>query len=97
MDLFSLYVLFSHFRPRDVTLGNSFFQMWSYTRSHVCITYEKTKGKFHWEHTWFEMGKQKVQATGSARVFGYTVKRGFLNRVYGILQLKYGYSVYHVL
>ena len=26
MDLFSLYVLFSHFRPRDVTPGNSFFQ-----------------------------------------------------------------------
>ena len=28
--------------------------------------------------------------SGSARVFGYTVYRGFLNRVYGILQLKYG-------
>ena len=27
----------------------------------------------------------------SARVFGYTLYRGFLNRVYGILQLKYGY------
>ena len=35
--------------------------------------------------------------TGSARVFGYTVYRGFLNRVYGILQLKYRYSVYHFL
>ena len=35
--------------------------------------------------------------SGSARVFGYTVYRGFLNRVYGILQLKYGYSVYHFL
>ena len=34
---------------------------------------------------------------GSARVFGYTEYRGFLNRVYGILQLKYGYSVYHFL
>ena len=34
--------------------------------------------------------------TGSARVFGYTVYRGFLNRVYGIFQLKYGYLVYHV-
>ena len=33
--------------------------------------------------------------SGSARVLGYTVYRGFLNRVYGILQLKYGYSVYH--
>ena len=35
------------------------------------------------------------EKSGSARVFGYTVYRGFLNRVYGILQLKYGYSVYH--
>ena len=35
--------------------------------------------------------------SGSARVFGYTVYRGFLNRVYGILQLKYGYSVYQFL
>ena len=35
--------------------------------------------------------------SGSARVFGYRVYRGFLNRVYGILQLKYGYSVYHFL
>ena len=35
--------------------------------------------------------------SGSARVFGYTVYRGFLNRVYGILQLKHGYSVYHFL
>ena len=31
--------------------------------------------------------------SGQARVLGYTVYRGFLNRVYGILQLKYGYSV----
>ena len=35
--------------------------------------------------------------SGSARVFGYSVFRGVLNRVYGILQLKYGYSVYHFL
>ena len=38
-----------------------------------------------------------LKKSGSARVFGYTVYRGFLNRVYGILQLKYGYSVYHFL
>ena len=38
-----------------------------------------------------------LQNSGSARVLGYTVYRGFLNRVYGILQLKYGYSVYHFL
>ena len=37
------------------------------------------------------------RTSGSARVFGYTVYRSFLNRVYGILQLKYGYSVYHFL
>ena len=39
----------------------------------------------------------RIHLAGSARVFGYTVYRGFLNRVYGILQLKYGYSVYHFL
>ena len=44
-DLFSSYVLFSHFRPRDATLGKSFFQMSSYTRAHVRITYEKDKRK----------------------------------------------------
>ena len=38
-----------------------------------------------------------IHCSGSARVFEYTVYRGFLNRVYGILQLKYGYSVYHFL
>ena len=32
VDLFSLYVLFSHFRPRDGTLENCFFQM-SYARA----------------------------------------------------------------
>ena len=40
---------------------------------------------------------EKSHYSGSARVFGYTVYRGFLNRVYGILQLKYGYLVYHFL
>ena len=50
MDLFSLYVLFSHFRPRDVTPGNTFFQMSSSARAYVCIIYVKTKRKFPWEH-----------------------------------------------
>ena len=40
---------------------------------------------------------KRFSFSGSARVFGYTVYRGFLNRVYSILQLKYGYSVYHFL
>ena len=34
-DLFSLYVLFSHFRPRDATRRNSFFQMSSYARANA--------------------------------------------------------------
>ena len=38
IDLFSLYILFSHFRPRDVTLGKTFFQMSSYAREYVPIT-----------------------------------------------------------
>ena len=40
---------------------------------------------------------QSRNFTGSARVLGYSVVRGVVNRVYGILQLKYGYSVYHLL
>ena len=46
IDLFSLYVLFSHFRPRDATLGNSFFQRSSYACAHARTNYEETKGKF---------------------------------------------------
>ena len=46
IDLFSLYILLSHFRPRDATRGNSFFQMSSYARANLRITNEKTKGKF---------------------------------------------------
>ena len=33
--LFSLYVLFSYFRPRDATPENSFFQVSSYARANV--------------------------------------------------------------
>ena len=46
IDLFSLYILFSHFRPRDATRGSSFFQMSSYAHANLRITNEKTKGKF---------------------------------------------------
>ena len=62
MDLFSLYVLFSHFRPRDVTPGNTFFQMSSSARAYVCITHVKTKRNSLGNITWSEMGKQNVQA-----------------------------------
>ena len=43
IDLFSLYILFSHFRPRDATRGNSFFQMSSYARANLRITNEKKR------------------------------------------------------
>ena len=43
LDLFGLYILFSHFRPRDATQGNSFFQMSSYPRANVRITNETNK------------------------------------------------------
>ena len=46
IDLFSLYVLFSHFGPRDATPKNSFLQVSSYERANVRITCETTKGKF---------------------------------------------------
>ena len=44
MDLFSLYVLFSHFRPRGVTLGMSFSKcrlmhvhMYAYSFCYACM------------------------------------------------------------
>ena len=57
-----MYILFSHFRPRDATRGNSFFQMSSYARANLRITNEKQKENSHEGITWSEMGKQNVQA-----------------------------------
>ena len=45
IDFFSLYGLFSHFRPRDGTRGNSFFQMSSWARANVRIINEKNKSQ----------------------------------------------------
>jgi len=45
IGFFSLYVLFTQFRPFDATLGNSFFQVSSYACANVRITYEKNKRK----------------------------------------------------
>jgi len=59
IDLFSLYGSFSHFRPRDATRGNSFFQMSSYARANVRITNEKTKEKFPWGQRVVLKGKTK--------------------------------------
>ena len=69
IDLFSLYILFSHFRPRDATRGNSFFQMLSYERANLRITNEKTKGKIpmrasrglKWENKMYKLKRSIVQ------------------------------------
>ena len=70
MDLFSWYVMFSHFTPRDATRGNSLFQMSSYARANVRIKNyaranvlkKKQKANSHEGITWSEMGKQNIQA-----------------------------------
>ena len=62
MDLFSWHVLFSHFRLRAVALGNSFFQMSTYSSAYECITSEKEKEKPVGNITWSEMGRKNVQA-----------------------------------
>ena len=67
-DLFSSYVLFSHFRLRDATRGNSFFQMSSYARANVLITNEKKKKEnFHEGITWYALKSV------------YTLKRSILD------------------
>ena len=60
IDLFSLYILFSQFRPREVTLGNCFFQLPPYARAHVRMIFENTKGKFPWEYHVVWNGKTKM-------------------------------------
>ena len=62
IDLFSLYVLPSHFWQRDATRGNSFFQMVSYARANVRITNEKQKENSHEGITWSENKINNVQA-----------------------------------
>ena len=54
IDLFSLYVLFSHFRPRDATLGNSHMHVQMYA-----WLIKKAKGKFPREHHVVWNGKTK--------------------------------------
>ena len=62
INLLILCILFSHFRPRDVTLGNSFFEISSSTRAYVRIIYEKRKETLLEYITWSEMEKQNAQA-----------------------------------
>ena len=71
LSLFSLYVLLSHFRPRDVTLGKSFFQMSSYARAYVCINNKKNKRKIplrtsrgrKWENKTYKLKRSFVNFT----------------------------------
>ena len=74
IDLFGLYILFSHFRPRDATRGNSFFQMSSYARANLRITTEKTKGKFPWGHHVVWNGKTKCTSRKGLLIINYKKK-----------------------
>ena len=49
IDLFSFYVLFSHFIPRDGTPRELFLSN-VHPRARVCIIDEKPNGKFPGEH-----------------------------------------------
>ena len=58
IDLFSLYVLFSHYRSCDNTLGNHYFQISSYARAYLRIIYEKTMSQVPLGPL---LGKQNIQ------------------------------------
>ena len=80
------------------TCWESTFNLWTNNSITPCF------GPFPWwtpskclSHEIFLPKYSAYHMSGSARVFVYSVFRGVLNRVYGILQLKYGYSVYHFL
>ena len=49
IDLTSLYVLFSQYKSRSNTLGNSFFQISFYLRAHLRLTVKRQWGKFPWD------------------------------------------------
>ena len=72
--LFSLFVLFSHFRQHNDAPENFFFQMLSYARESTCICMHN-----YWNSLenipWFELGKQSIQAKKvySASYAGYTL------------------------
>ena len=50
MDLFSLYILFSHFTPCDATLGNSHMHVHMYA-----LLMKRQKENSHENITWSEM------------------------------------------
>ena len=51
IDLFSLYVLFSHFSRFDATPGNGFFQLFWCPRAYACIIYNLEILCLPWEIT----------------------------------------------
>ena len=59
--LFSLFVLFSHFRQHNSAPENFFFQMSSYARESTC-TCMHNYWNFLENITWSELGKQSIQA-----------------------------------
>ena len=67
MDLFRLYILFSHFRPRDATLEKSFFQM-------GCVM-RKGPGR---HDTWFRVICIWNHLLKMAAVIGFSFKERFL-------------------
>ena len=71
MDISSLYVLFSHFRPRNVSKG-IFLLLFHKLRIHMHVhktTFEETVSSSN--TTWPEMGKQNVQAKEVHLLFGF--------------------------
>ena len=80
IDLFGLYVLFSHFRPRDAIRGNSFFQMSSYALANVRITNDKNKKKIPMRDN-----RRIVTIELFPGVLGNTWTEAFILREQGIL------------
>ena len=62
IDLFSLYVLFSHFRPRDALMGICLLSFISYAHICTCIRRHLKETIPSSSITWSEMGKQNIQA-----------------------------------
>ena len=62
IDLFSLYILFSHFRPRDAVMGIFPFFFINYAYICTCIRRHLKETIPSSSITWFEMEKQNIQA-----------------------------------
>ena len=62
IDLFGLYILFSHFRPRDAFMGIFLFFSINYVYICTCIRRHLKENIPSSSITWSEMGKQNIQA-----------------------------------